>query len=394
MPHDMSNSTKAVSRLLAVVVLLCAFANATASGSPDALAATVDRAFRPLMAQYDIPGMSIAVTANGQQRYFNFGVADRQRGTAVTPDTLFEIGSVSKTFTGTLASYAHALGKISLSDHPSTYLPQLTGSAVDKADLLNLGTFTAGGLPLQFPPNVTDDAQMLTYFQQWEPDAAPGRQRRYSNPSIGLLGHLTALAMNRDFGDLLEGEIFPKLQLHHSYIRVPQSQMDDYAWGYNADNEPIRVNPGVFDAEAYGVKSSAADLLRFVEANIAPNDLEAPMRDAVQGTHVGYFKTGDMTQGLGWEQYSYPVTLDRLLAGNSTTMAMQPNPATPVTPQPASTPTLFNKTGSTDGFGAYAVFVPDKRIGLVMLANKNYPIPARITAAHAVLQQLSNEMPG
>lgn len=51
---------------------------------------------------------------------------------------------------------------------------------------------------------------------------------------------------------------------------------------------------------------------------------------------------------------------------------------------------MFNKTGSTDGFGAYAVFVPDKRIGLVMLANKNYPITARVTAAHAVLQQLSN----
>ncbi|MGW4097480.1 class C beta-lactamase [Mycobacterium sp. NPDC004974] len=374
-------------------MILGTLAGPTAAGSPDALATTVDRAFRPLMAQYDIPGMSIAVTANGQQRYFNLGVANRQSGMPVTPHTLFEIGSVSKTFTGTLASYAQALGRISLTDHPSTYMPQLTGSAIDKADLLNLGTFTAGGLPLQFPSDVTDDAQMQTYFQQWEPDATPGQQRRYSNPSIGLLGHLTALAMNRDFSDLIEGEIFPKLQLHHSYIRVPQSQMADYAWGYNADNEPIRVNPGVFDAEAYGVKSSAADLLRFVETNIEPNDLEAPMRDAVQGTHVGYFKTGDMIQGLGWEQYSYPVTLDRLLAGNSNTMAMQPNPATPLTPQPTSTPALFNKTGSTDGFGAYVVFVPDKRIGLVMLANKNYPIAARVTAAHAVLQQLSTEKP-
>ncbi|MGV0808836.1 class C beta-lactamase [Mycolicibacterium setense] len=392
MLRDTRDSIKATALLL-VAILLCASTSTTASASPDALAAGVDRAFRPLMAQYDIPGMSIAVTVNGHQRYFNFGVADRQRGTPVTPDTLFEIGSVSKTFTATLASYAQALGRISLTDHPSVWMPKLAGSAIDKADLLNLGTFTAGGLPLQFPSDVTDDAQMQTYFQQWQPDAAPGQQRRYSNPSIGLLGHLAALAMNRDFSDLVEGEIFPELQLHHSYIRVPQSQMENYAWGYNADNQPIRVNPGVFDAEAYGVKSSAADLLRFVETNIAPNDLEAPMRDAVQGTHVGYFKVGDMVQGLGWEQYSYPATLDRLLAGNSTTMAMQPNPATPLSTQPSSTPTLFNKTGSTDGFGAYAVFVPDERIGLVMLANKNYPITARVTVAHAVLQQLSAETP-
>lgn len=389
MLRDIRNSTKTAALLL-VAVLLCASTSTTASASPDALAATVDHAFRPLMAQYDIPGMAVAVTANGKQRYFDFGVADKQSGAPVTRDTIFEIGSVSKTFTATLASYAHTLGRISLDDHPSTYMPELAGSAIDRADLLNLGTFTAGGLPLQFPPDVTDDARMQTYFQQWQPDAAPGQQRRYSNPSIGLLGHLTALAMNRDFSDLIEQEVFPKLRLHHSYIRVPETDMDDYAWGYNADNEPIRVNPGVFDAEAYGVKSSAADLLRFVETNIAPNDLEAPMRDAVDGTHIGYFTVGEMTQGLGWEQYPYPVTLDRLLAGNSSTMAMQPNPATPLTPQPTSTPTLFSKTGSTDGFGAYAVFVPDKRIGLVMLANKNYPITARVTAAHAVLQQLSN----
>jgi beta-lactamase class C len=50
---------------------------------------------------------------------------------------------------------------------------------------------------------------------------------------------------------------------------------------------------------------------------------------------------------------------------------------------------LFNKTGSTNGFAAYAAFVPAKKIGIVMLANRNIPIPARITAAHAVLEQLA-----
>lgn len=386
--------TKVAIPLLAVLVFFCTLATATAApGRSDALAAAVDRAFRPLLAQYDIPGMAVAVTVNGQQHYFSYGVASKQSGAPVTPDTIFEIGSVSKTFTATLASYAQALGRISLTDHPSTYMPQLAGSSIDKTSLLNLGTYTAGGLPLQFPPDVTDDAQMQTYFQQWTSDAAPGQQRRYSNPSIGLLGHLTALAMNNDFADVVQDQIFPKLGLLHSYIHMPQDKMDNYAWGYNANNEPIHVNPGVFDAEAYGVKSSAADMLRFVEANIAPNDLDTPMRDTVEGTHIGYFKVADMIQGLGWEQYPYPVTLDQLLDGNSATIATQPNPATPLTGQPSSDPTLFNKTGSTDGFGAYATFVPDKRIGIIMLANKNFPNAARITAAHAVLQQLSTEAP-
>jgi beta-lactamase class C len=75
-------------------------------------------------------------------------------------------------------------------------------------------------------------------------------------------------------------------------------------------------------------------------------------------------------------------------------MSMKPNAATPLTPPrvPAE-PTLFNKTGSTGGFGAYVAFVPAEKIGIVILANKNVPIPARIAAAHAVLKQLSTEAP-
>jgi beta-lactamase class C len=54
---------------------------------------------------------------------------------------------------------------------------------------------------------------------------------------------------------------------------------------------------------------------------------------------------------------------------------------------------LFSKTGSTNGFGAYVAFVPDRRIGVVMLANRNLPIPARIQAAHAVLERLAGMAP-
>jgi beta-lactamase class C len=362
---------------------------AHAAADNAALRDAVDKAIKPMMAKHDVPGLAVAVTVDGQVSFFNYGLASKEKQIPVSENTLFELGSVSKTFTATLGCYAKGQGKLSFDDHPGKFMPQLKGSDIDRASLLELGTYTAGGLPLQFPDEAEDDAKMPAYFRNWTPDAPPGTQRRYSNPSIGLFGHLTALALQSDFTDAIEGRLFPALGLKHSHIRVPAAAMGDYAWGYNRANKAVRVNPGVFDAEAYGVKSSAADMIRFVQANIDPGELAEPMRQAVACTHTGYFQIGDTIQGLGWEQYRTPVSLAQLQAGNSEKMSLGANPAIRLQPpQAPSRGTLFNKTGATGGFGAYVLFVPDQRVGIVMLANKNYPIPARIEAAHAILEQL------
>jgi len=378
----------------AMVALCLQTATADAAEAHRDLTAAVDAAFRPLLAKYAVPGLAVAVTVDGRHYVFTYGVASKAANTPVTRDTLFEIGSVSKIFTATLACYAQAQGALSLDDHLSQYMPALRGSAIDAATLLNLGTFTAGGLPLQVPDDVRDEAGMVAYFRRWTPSAPPGTQRKYSNPSIGLLGHITALALHERFAAAIEGTIFPALGMRHSYIHVPAAAMPSYAWGTDKAGKPIRVRPGVFDAEAYGVKSSAADMIRLVDANIDPDGLAAPIRRAVRCTHAGYFTSGELMQGLGWEQYAYPVTLARLLAGNADTMAYDAHPATRIAPaQAPSGPTLFNKTGSTNGFASYVVFVPQKKIGLVMLANRNFPISARVRAAYAVLAVLAAQTP-
>lgn len=375
---------------LAIISACCLPVAALAADDCARIRNIVDTTIRPIMAEYAVPGMAVAVTVGGQPAFFNYGVASRDSNAPVSERTIFEIGSLSKTFTGTLVAYAQALRKLSLDDSPGKYMPQLRGSAINKASLLNLGTYTAGGLPLQFPDEISDNDQMMAYFQEWKPDAAPDVQRRYSNPSIGLLGHIAGLALKSNFADTMQTQLFSKLGLNHSYIHVPEGAMVNYAWGYGKANKPIRVNPGVFDAEAYGVKSTAADMIRFVQANIDPARLEEPMRRAVEGTHLGFFKVGDMVQGLGWEQYPYPIALERLQAGNSSAMSMESNVAQRISPpRVPSAPTLFNKTGSTNGFGAYAAFVPEKKIGVVMLANRNFPIPARIKAAYEILEQLA-----
>lgn len=373
----------------ALVVATLALGVRPSFANEQRIASAVDAAVRPLMAGHDVPGMAVGVTIGGRRHAFHYGVASRESGARVTADTLFEVGSLSKTFTATLAAHAQALGKLSLGDSPAATLPELRGTPLASATLLHLATYTAGGLPLQFPDAVRDLRDAVAFYRAWKPAARPGEQRTYSNPSIGLLGHAAALAMERGFTELAEAVLFPKLGLRQTFLRVPASHADAYAWGYNKANQPVRVNPGVFDAQAYGIKTTVGDMLRFVEANLDPSRLEPALRRAMDETHVPRFQVGPMVQGLGWEQYPFPVSLEQLQAGNASTMALEPHPVQAVASAAAPrVPTLFNKTGSTNGFGAYAAFVPARKVGIVLLANRNVPVPARVEAAHAVLRQV------
>ena len=370
---------------LSIASLLLFSAGALAVEHEDRLQRVVEEVVRPVMEENGIPGMTVAVTIKGQRQFFNYGVASKESGKKVTEDTLFEIGSISKTFTAVLASYAEETGALSLSDNASKYWPALAGSSLDTISLLDLGTYTAGGLPLQVPDDVTQD-KLIAYYKNWRPEYAPGTHRRYSNPSIGLFGHLAARSMGEPFDALMEEKLFPALGLNNTYITVPKNRMGDYAYGYSKDGKPIRVNPGIWDAEAYGVKTSAADLIRFVEQNMNGSGLDETLQRAIHRTQTGYYKVADMVQGLGWEIYAFPTELDRLLNGNSPEVMYKANKVERVVPpmRPRED-VLINKTGSTNGFGAYAVFVPAEDIGVVILANKNYPIPERVTAAYRIL---------
>ncbi len=104
--------------------------------------------------------------------------------------------------------------------------------------LLNLATYTAGGLPLQFPDEADHPDRIFGYYTTWKPLYPAGTQRLYSNPSIGLFGYLAARSMGRPFDEVMERTLMPGLGLKHSYVRVPQDQSGRYAQGYAKTASP------------------------------------------------------------------------------------------------------------------------------------------------------------
>ena len=364
---------------------------AATATTPASLQKIVDDTVKPLLKSQQIPGMAVAVIYQGKPYLFHYGLADVDAKRPVTNNTLFELGSVSKTFTGTAGGYAVQSGIVNLSDPVANYTPLLNEPQWDKITMLDLATYTAGGLPLQVPDDVTTPNLLWQYFNHWQPQWTPGTKRNYSNASIGLFGALAVSKSNLTFEQFMQEHVFEPLKLAHTYITVPEKEQANYAWGYR-DGKAVRVTPGMLDAQAYGVKTTIQDMATFMQANIAPESLpesEATLKKGISTAQSGYYKIGEMYQGLGWEMYPWPVNPQQVIANSANDVALKASDAELQTPpRPATPASWLHKTGSTNGFGAYIAFVPEKKLGIVMLANKNYPNPARVTAAWHILNAL------
>ena len=352
--------------------------------------AAVDDAVKPVLAEFAIPGMAVGVTFEGRRYSIEYGSASPAQKIPVTRDTLFELGSISKTFTATLATLAEIEGKLSLSDTVGKHMPELKGAPIAAVRLLDLGTHTPGGFPLQLPEDVQTKKQLIAWYRAWTPKYPAGTMRTYANPSIALLGIVTARALGESFASLAQGRLFPALGLKRTYITVPEAEMESYAWGTSRDGKPVRAGPSPIAAEAYGVKSNTADLLRYLEVSMGlARDVSEEMARAVAATHTGYFRADPFIQDLVWEQYDWPAALDAMTRGNSSKLSMKPNPVTTIEPpMPPRADVLLNKTGSTGGFGAYVVYVPAKEIGVVLLANRFYPNEARTKTGYQIIARL------
>lgn len=375
-------------RLVAIALMASTFPLSPAFASGGTFQPQARAAYSQAIEDYNIPGLVVGVTKNGQHSFYATGLASRAGNRPVTPDTLFELGSISKIFNVTLAALAEQRGLLSLDDKAAGYLCPDGCSIGNDMTLMDLATHHSGGLPLQVPDTISDTRQLVNWLKDWKPPQ-PGA-RSYSNVSIGLLGHITAGTMGMSYTQAAQTVLFPELGLKDTWIDVPGQAMDRYAFGYDRKTDkPIRVTPGILDAEAYGIKSTARDMLTLLDVELGVRKVSPQLEAAVRRTQEGQFKTAKFTQGMIWEQYSWPADVETMKAANSYDFILHPQQMDKIEPaQPPQKDVILNKTGSTNGFGGYVALLPGEGLGVVVLANCNYPNEARIAATYSLIKAL------
>ena len=146
------------------LLLTASFSTFAAAKTEQQIAEIVNRTITPLMQEQAIPGMAVAIIYKGKPYYFTWGKADIANNHPVTQHTLFELGSVSKTFNGVLGGDAIARGEIKLSDPVTKYWPELTGKQWRGNSPLHLATHKTGGPPPQNPPDITGKTAILGLY--------------------------------------------------------------------------------------------------------------------------------------------------------------------------------------------------------------------------------------
>jgi len=207
----------------------------------------------------------------------SFAVYGRVRidGPEPTVDTIVEIGSIAKVFTGFLLADMVERGEVALDDPVRKFLPtSVTVPSFGGKDmsLADLATHTSGLPRDSVPVDLESDRSpyagygvndLYSFLGKYRLERAPGSQWEYSNVGVGLLGHALARRAGVGYEDLMRRRLFDPLGMTSTRITVDAEQGVRRATGHNAKLVPVPAWTGEGIAAAGGLSSTAADLLKF-----------------------------------------------------------------------------------------------------------------------------------
>ena len=328
--------------------------------------ADLDSFITRVVAEQQAIGVTVGVMQDGKV-IFNkgFGVANAERRTPVTPNTLFAIGSVTKQFTCAIALQLEQEGKLSFDDRVSRYRADM-GHAGD-ITLRDLGNHVSGYrdyYPLDFVDrpmarDISED-ELLKTFTRKPLDFPPGSRYSYSNTGYLLLGHIASLVSRKPFDQVLQERIIAPLGLTQTRF------------------EPARGGPGL----AVG----------YTQFGLGPSEVAVPEGTGWIGAAGGLWSTpadlltwdlalmdGAVVNAKSWKMMTSP----RELSGGRSSAygcGLQLRDRGPQL--------VLAHTGGVSGFGATNAMIPASRSAFVAMVNSDYSGSVLSTIQEAVLAKL------
>jgi serine-type D-Ala-D-Ala carboxypeptidase/endopeptidase len=300
-------------------------------------------------------GIVVGLLDRGQRRFVTYGSAGAGRR-PLDEHTLFEIGSVSKTFNALLLADAVARGEARLDQPVAELLP--TGTAVPslagrQITLEHLATHRSGlpRLPLNLRPSNQRDpyadygaALLYELLADHTLRRAPGDSGEYSNLGAGLLGHaLTLRAGAQSWEALVAERVLRPLGMAATMVTISPALATRMSAGHNNMGDTVPLWHFDALAGAGALRSSSADMLTYLAAMLDTTHATLGLSIAAVRTPRASFG-GQNRIGLGW--------------------IIAPMPRGPV----------WLHDGGTAGFRSIAIFDPAREVGVVVLSNGWMPV--------------------
>jgi CubicO group peptidase (beta-lactamase class C family) len=246
-------------------------------------------------------GMVVALVDRDGTRIFSAGKTGNGSDKLVDSDTIFEIGSCTKTFTALLLEEMAHRGEVKLDDPVAKYLPATVKVPSRNGKQITLANLAAqdSGLPFNATNHKGKDwyerfasysvPDMYAFLSSYELTQDPGEKYQYSNIGMGLLGHALSLRAEKDYESLVRERICRPLHMHNTFIDVPAELESRMARGHDEDLKPTPDLEIPALAGAGALRSTVNDLVKYVSANtgLTPSELKPLMQDMQVIRHHG-----------------------------------------------------------------------------------------------------------
>ena len=276
-----------------------------------------------------------------------YGMADLEWGIANAPDVKFRLGSLTKQFTATLVLLLQEDGKLKIDDPVSKYLPDVP-KAWEKITLANLLGHTSG-IPSftdmkefgvwRMSPHTTEEE--LALFRDKPLDFEPGAKFAYSNSNFEVLGAVIEKVSGKKYGDLLRERLFEPLGMKDSGLDTDELILPKRAQGYMPGKGGLvlaRSESMTVPWAAGSIYSTTGDLLKWEHGLFGGKILSADSLKAMTTPGKGSYGLGVFVADMGG--------LKEVSHG-----------------------------GGIEGFNTNLIYVPERRIAVVVLSNVNGAAP-------------------